>query len=294
MTTPAPGHGPGKHTARALLGYVLDTQLSGAVPEREVSVPSPWDAWWACYRAGLPLAGLAPGVRVRDHACPSCARRALRLAGASPPGHPGTGPQACGCLLKWAERMRGPGPRVTWPPVSLSLALIKPGAPEAPILGLLAQAFEVLASRQLTLATADTRRMYPEAYGASYVRDRDAYLTSGPVRVLILHSRRPGTDPGAVKTRIRRARVPGDLDAARPAPVHRGMDRHQPPSLPRRRPGPGGRRRLAVPGVHGGRPGPADRPRRRARRRRPRVPAVPGLVRSRPGQDRADRRRPGP
>ena len=203
MTTPAPGHGPGKHTARALLGYVLDTQLSGAASEREVSVPSPWDAWWACYRAGLPLAGLASGVRTRDHACPSCARRALRLAAASPPGHPGTGPQACGCLLEWAERMRGPGPRMAWPPVSLSLALIKPCAPEAPILGLLDQAFEVLASRQLTLATADTRRMYPEAYGASYVRDRDAYLTGGPVRVLILHARRPGTDPGTVKTRIR-------------------------------------------------------------------------------------------
>jgi hypothetical protein len=203
MTPAGPASWPDKYAARALLGYVLEARLSGAAPEPGLSVPSPWDAWWACYRAGLPLAGLAPGIRARSRVCPRCTRRALRLAAADPPAHPGTGPQACGCLLDWAAGMRAPGARVTWPPVTVSLALIKPGAPATPVLDLLAPLFETLTARELTLTTADTRRMYPEAYGASYVRDRDAYLTSGPVRVLLLRARHHGTDPGAAKTRIR-------------------------------------------------------------------------------------------
>jgi hypothetical protein len=92
---------------------------------------------------------------------------------------------------------------VAWPPVSLSLALIKPNAPAATIRDLLTPVFEILGSRQLTLTTGQTRRLYPEAYGAAYVRDRDAYLTSGLACVLILRARRADTDPGAVKTRIR-------------------------------------------------------------------------------------------
>jgi hypothetical protein len=97
---------------------------------------------------------------------------------------------------------------VTWPLVTLTLALIKPGAPTAMILGQLAVAGDVLSATERTLTKADTRRMYPEAYGASYVRARDAYLTSGPSRILILRSH-PGTDPGAVKARIR-AQAGGD------------------------------------------------------------------------------------
>jgi hypothetical protein len=203
------GRWPDKHAARALLGYLLDTRLSGAPPEPGLAVPSPWDAWWACYRARLPLAALTPGIGVRDRHCSSCARHALNLATASLPGHPGTGPMSCGCLLEWAERMRAPGPQIAWPPVSLSLALVKPGAPAASILGLLATVFDVLASRQVTLTAADAWRMYPEAYGADYVHDRDAYLTSGPVQVAIMRARWPSTDPGAVKMRIR-AETGGD------------------------------------------------------------------------------------
>ncbi|MCO6010444.1 hypothetical protein NE236_36345 [Actinoallomurus purpureus] len=33
-----------------------------------------------------------------------------------------------------------------------------------------------------------TRRLYPEAYGADYVGARDAYLTGGPVQVLVLRT----------------------------------------------------------------------------------------------------------
>jgi hypothetical protein len=92
---------------------------------------------------------------------------------------------------------------VAWPPVSLSLALIKPDAPAAAIKDMLAPLYGILGSRELTMTTADTRRLYPEAYGAAYVRDRDAYLTSSPAHVLILRARQAGTDSGAVKMRIR-------------------------------------------------------------------------------------------
>jgi hypothetical protein len=200
---------PVKYAAKALLGYLMDIRLGAAGPGPPVSVPTPWDTWWACYRATIPLPGLALSIVVRDRSCPSCTGRAFRLAAASPPGHPGTGAQACGCLLRWAGQMRAPGPRVAWPPVSLSLALVKPDAPTAAISDLLASVYDILGSRQLTLTTADTRRLYPEAYGADYVRDRDAYLTSGPAQVLILRARRAGTDPGAVKMRIR-GQIGGD------------------------------------------------------------------------------------
>jgi hypothetical protein len=203
MTSTSPGHWPDKHAARALLGYILATRLTDAAPAAAVAVPSPWDVWWVCYRARLPLDALPCGIGVRDRHCPSCTRRAFHLAATSPPGHPGDGLTSCSCLLAWAQTMRAPGPYVAWPPARLTLALIKPSAPAATIVDLLGGEFEVLSSRELMLATADTRRMYPDAYGASYVHARDAYLTSGPVHVLILHAPQPGTDPTAVKTWIR-------------------------------------------------------------------------------------------
>ena len=52
MTGAVPSPWPEKHAARALLGYVMDIRLAGAAAgPAAVSVPSPWDAWWACYRA---------------------------------------------------------------------------------------------------------------------------------------------------------------------------------------------------------------------------------------------------
>ena len=57
----------------------------------------------------------------------------------------------------------------------------------------------------------------------------------------------PGGMPGP---EISRPAVPGSpvsLDPARAAAVHRGLDRHHPPSLPRRGPGTGGRRRPQCP-----------------------------------------------
>ena len=206
MTGADPGRWPAKYAAKALLGYLMDIRLAAAGPAA-VSVPSPWDAWWACYRAAIPLPGLAPGIVVRDRSCPSCTGRALQLAAASPPGHPGTGPQACGCLLRWAGQMRAPGPPVAWPPVSLSLALIKPDAPAAAIKDLLAPVFEILGSRELTLTTG----RYPAAVPGG-VRSR---LRTGP---RCLPDQRPGPcpDPARPPARHRpRRRQDADTRASR-------------------------------------------------------------------------------
>lgn len=211
MTGREPDGWAAKHAAKALLGYVLDSLLTGTEADgRETAVVhGPWDAWWACYRAGLPLSATGIRVRAGGSACPACAESAAALAGAEPPGHPGTEPGPCGCLLRWAAVLRSPGPPAGWPPVVLSLALIKPGAPAGRVQGLLAPSFEVLSARELTLTTADTRRLYPEAYGASYVADRDAYMTSGPVRVLTLLARHPAASARDVKAGIR-DRIGGD------------------------------------------------------------------------------------
>ena len=201
---------PARHAAKALLGYALDTLLSGtSAGDSGALVPNPWDAWWACYRAGRPLAVSGTCVSAGDGACADCAGQALALAAASPPCHPGTEPGPCGCLLRWAAAMRSPGPPAGWPPTALSLALIKPGAPAGLVRGLLAGDFDVLAARELTLTTADTRRLYPEAYGAGYVAERDAYLTSGTAQVLTLAAHRPGAVSADVKARIR-AQASGD------------------------------------------------------------------------------------
>lgn len=203
MTGHSPAAWAAKHTAKALLGYILDTRLAGAAHAQEAAVPSPWDAWWACYRAGLPAAATGIRVRAADSGCPQCARRAVSLAAADPPGHPGTEPGSCGCLLRWAATLRSPGPAARWPPATLCLALVKPGAPAGQIQELLARSFEILAARVLTLTVTDTRRLYPEAYGESYVADRDAYLTSGPARVLVLRARDPAVSSKDIKASIR-------------------------------------------------------------------------------------------
>ena len=51
---------PARHAGRALLGYALEIRLADITPESGITVPGPWDAWWACYRAGMPLATLIP------------------------------------------------------------------------------------------------------------------------------------------------------------------------------------------------------------------------------------------
>jgi hypothetical protein len=92
----------------------------------------------------------------------------------------------------------------------LSLAIVKPGASARRVRDLLAPWFEVLGARDVALTTHDTRRLYPEAYGADYVAERDAYMTSGPVRVLTLRARHPAVNSKDVKACIRREVTGGD------------------------------------------------------------------------------------
>ncbi|HEY5985274.1 MAG TPA: hypothetical protein VIV12_02660 [Streptosporangiaceae bacterium] len=198
---------PAGYLPKALLGYVMETHLAGWSSAGSVRVLSPWDAWWACYRAMLPLGRIGVSILLPRRACRICAHQALTFAASSPPRHPETGNgQACGCLLRWA-----PAATATWPPLSLALALIKPGAPVVRISDLLETAYEVTGRITRTLTVSQTRWLYPEAYGASYVTARDAYLTSGPVTALVLRARQPGTDAGQVKARIRGQIGAGDL-----------------------------------------------------------------------------------
>ncbi len=203
---PAPGRWPAKYLPRALLGHVMETLLSGHTCEETVQLSSPWDAWWACYRAVLPLGRLGIGVTAPDKGCGDCVRDAFALASADPPRHPDPGAaRPCGCLLEWAVRMRAPAPRVAWPPLSLTLALAKPGAPSEAIRAGLQHSHQVLRAVAVHLTTDDTRRLYPEAYGVGYVAARDAYLTSGPVLVLALRAGTTAAGAQQVKDRIRDA-----------------------------------------------------------------------------------------
>jgi hypothetical protein len=193
-----------KHAAKALLGYLLESRPTYPVPEAgPVAVPSPWDAWWACYRAAIPLWSAGITVTVTGPVCDACSGQAAALAARNPPGHPGSGrPDSCGCLHRWAEMVRAPGEPAPWPATAVTFALLKPGGLWPLISSELAVRYHVLAAADRTLTAADTLRLYPEAYGEHYVRGRDAYLTSGPVRLLTLLDREPGR--ASPKAQIRR------------------------------------------------------------------------------------------
>jgi hypothetical protein len=212
MTGRGPGAWAARHAAKALLGYVLDARLTGSAPAGRATafVPDAWDAWWACFRARLPLGTTGIQVQAGGGSCPQCTGRAALLAVADPPQHPGPETGPCGCLLRWATAMRSPGPAPAWPPAVLSLAIIKPGAPVGRVQDMLGSWFDILGAREVTLTTDDTRRLYPEAYGADYVADRDAYMTSEPVRVLTLRARSPSVKSKDVKAAIRRELAVGD------------------------------------------------------------------------------------
>ncbi|MFF0577941.1 hypothetical protein [Streptosporangium saharense] len=192
---------------KALLGFVLQRQVSGAVDVDDpvvVRVSSPWDLWWAVYRAGIPFGLLGIEPIMPDGACRTCVADALTFASADPPRHPDDlGERQCRCLRMWAIRMREGGDRFRWPGWSLTVALIKPGAPTGLIRDRLETAHDVLNVHPHLLSSADTRRMYPDAYGEDFVAAVDAYLTSGPVTVLLLRSRTPHTGD-EIKSRIRR------------------------------------------------------------------------------------------
>lgn len=218
---PLGGRRRAKYLAKALLGLAMETALSGESTCPAVRVSSPWDAWWACYRARCPLGRLNATITMPEQVCRLCARDALALASACPPEHPDLHlrgsecgqARSCGCLLEWAVRMRAPADTMLWPPLSLTLALLKPGAPHQEIRTQLQQTHQVLRAVNRTLSVEDTRRLYPEAYGADYLADRDLYLTQAPVTVLVMRtvSVLSGEDLARIKAKIRAATGAGEL-----------------------------------------------------------------------------------
>jgi hypothetical protein len=209
VTTARAGAAPlaARYLPHALAGYVLETQLTGQTDgTAAATISSPWDLWWACFRTAIPSGQAGVTARLPAGSCPACTSLALELAAADPPRHPGlTTRMACGCLLGWAVAIRTPAAPVTWPATSLTLALIKPGASERAVRDRLERTHDILHARHQTLTTADTRRLYPEAYGAEFVAAADAYLTSAPVHTLVLRQRdRLAGAPGEFKRRLRR------------------------------------------------------------------------------------------
>jgi hypothetical protein len=74
---------------QALLGYVLETRLAGlSAPAPAVAVNSPWDLWWACFRAAIPVGQLNVNCEVSPLSCPACVKEAGEMAAASPPRTP--------------------------------------------------------------------------------------------------------------------------------------------------------------------------------------------------------------
>jgi hypothetical protein len=204
---PPAGCLPARSLPQALLGYVLETRLArlgGEAPE--VTLDSPWDLWWVAFRTAIPAGQLGVTCRVPVTSCTACDDDASEMAAAHPPQHPGmtTGGRACGCLLDWAVRMRTPAAPVTWPALPLTLAVIKPGAPAQALRDRLQRTHTILHDREATLASADVRRLYPEAYGAEFVGAVDTFLTRAPVQILVLRWRdKCHYEPALFKKRLR-------------------------------------------------------------------------------------------
>jgi nucleoside diphosphate kinase len=71
-------------------------------------------------------------------------------------------------------------------PQRLTLALLKPGAPREPIRTRLRTVLREVHTVERHLTAEDCDRLYPDAYGAEFVAPRTAYLTGGPVQVIVL------------------------------------------------------------------------------------------------------------
>ncbi|MFI6290043.1 hypothetical protein ACIBEJ_00570 [Nonomuraea sp. NPDC050790] len=195
-----------REVPKVLLGFILQSHLSGTIDVGTpvpVHLASPWDLWWAAYRAGIPFAQLGVEPIMPYGACRTCVADAHACASADPPRHPDElGDRPCRCQRLWAIRMREGGERTRWPGWSLTIALVKPGAPTGPIRARLEAEHDVLDVHTRVLTPADTRRMYPDAYGEDFIAAVDTYLTSGPVTVMLLRSHTPQTG-AEVKDRIR-------------------------------------------------------------------------------------------
>jgi hypothetical protein len=96
------------------------------------------------------------------------------------------------------------------PPQRLTVALIKPGAPRQAIRSRLRAVLREVHTVERELTAADCGRLYPDAYGAGFVAERTAYLTSATVQVLVLAGSRDAVAGGAALKRVVRAELGAD------------------------------------------------------------------------------------
>ncbi len=126
--------------------------------------------------------GLARPSAGTYRTCPSCARRA---AAAAVQECPDQGERDCECHRVWAKAMRAPlaDTRLPAPAQRLTLAMLKPGAPARTIRSRLRSVLREVHVTERQLTAIDCDRLYPDAYGASFIAERTDYLTSGSVLV---------------------------------------------------------------------------------------------------------------
>lgn len=201
MTAPTPGMGRGR--LAAVLGLALDGQLSAGHPAAPTVLDHPWDAWWTTVRSS----GLARPSAGNTGACPQCVQRAAAAAAALVPEHPGHGERGCDCHRVWAQAMRAPltDHQLPAPGQRLTLAMLKPGAPVQAIRSRLRSVLREVHVCERQLTAADCDRLYPDAYGASFVAERTDYLTSGSVQVVVLVGGPDAVQAGAALKRLVRA-----------------------------------------------------------------------------------------
>jgi nucleoside diphosphate kinase len=201
VTVPTPGMGRGRLVA--VLGLALDGVLSAGLPAAPTVLEHPWDAWWTAVRSS----GVARPAAGTAGACPPCTRRAAAATAAAVSKHPGHGEGDCDCHRIWAQAMRTPlaDAQLPAPAQRLTLAMLKPGAPVRAIRSRLRAVLrEVHVSRRQLTAT-DCDRLYPDAYGTSFLAERTDYLTSGSVEVVVLVGGPDAVQAGAVLKRLVRA-----------------------------------------------------------------------------------------
>lgn len=198
---------------KTLLAAAIEHHLTGHWQPPDRVGDGPWDVWWACYRAQRTAAELGLDPRRATGHCEGCATTAASLTLRVPPEHPDRiPPQRCSCFLDWARSMRQPVHEIMWPGWRLTVGMIKPGSDPVPARDLLAENHTVLEEAQRSLAPADVRRLYPDAYGADYVAHQDDYLTSAPVTVFVLLARPSSVGKAKeIKADVRRRLGGGDV-----------------------------------------------------------------------------------
>jgi len=207
--TAAPAPGIGRGRLAAVLGLALDGALSTGTPGGPPVLDHPWDAWWVAVRSR----GRARPQANAAGACAHCAHRAAAAAAAPVPEHPGHDGRGCDCHRVWAKAMRAPlaDDALPVPPQRLTMAMVKPGAPVQAIRSRLRTVLREVHVSERRLTAADCDRLYPDAYGADFVAERTAYLTSGSVQVVVLAGGPDAVQAGAALKRLVRADLDGGV-----------------------------------------------------------------------------------